>query len=338
MTNTYKAMQIKSPGELELVEKQVPTPSSEQVLIKVEACGMCGADIADIEKHNNINRTPGHEVIGKIIAIGNANQSKWKIGQRVGIGRLAGHCNQCQFCRQGKFQHCLNQDVVGATIDGGYAEMMLAPLSGLVQIPEQLNSYEAAPILCAGLSTFNALKKCGAEPGDTVVVMGIGGLGHMAIQYAQKMGYQVVAIGRGEDIRETVTKLGAHHYINTRHEPIADALSNFNISAAIVTINHSEDIRELSANMAPNSRLMVLGAGKNAVEVSSGLLVSRELLVQGSITGTPFENEKTLQFSLLTGARPWIETVPLERANDAYKKMKAGDACFRMVLSISGDT
>ncbi|WP_341665128.1 alcohol dehydrogenase catalytic domain-containing protein [Vibrio sp.] len=161
MTKTYKAMQIKSPGELELVEKQVPTPSSEQVLIKVEACGMCGADIADIEKPSNINRVPGHEVIGKIVAIGDPKQSKWKIGQRVGVGRLAGHCYHCQFCRQGKFQHCVNQDVVGATIDGGYAEMMLAPLSGLVQVPSELNMYEAAPILCAGLSVFNALKKIG---------------------------------------------------------------------------------------------------------------------------------------------------------------------------------
>lgn len=336
MMKTYKAMQIKEPGVLELVNKPIPTPDQTQVLLQVEACGMCGADIADIEKHTNVHRTPGHEVVGRIIAIGDAKQSQWELGQRVGVGRLAGHCNQCTSCRQGKFQHCLNQEVVGATIDGGYAEMMLAPLSGLVEIPDELESNEAAPILCAGLATFNALKKCGAEPGDTVVVLGVGGLGHMAIQYARNMGYRVVAIGRGEDIRKTVTKLGAHHYIDTNQEDIKLALSKFNnVSAAVATINHRDSVRQLSECMAPNSRLMILGVGKENVEVGSGVLVSKELNLQGSITGTPFENEKALQFSALTDSKPWIETVALEQANQAYQKMKAGDAFFRMVINLS---
>lgn len=221
MKTVYRAMQITRPGFLELVERPTPTPGTGEVLIEVEACGICGADVGDVEGASTEvqpPRVPGHEVVGRIAALGTHVPSIWKVGQRVGVGRLGGHCNECVQCRKGHFQLCQNQPIVGATCDGGYAEMMLARATGLVSIPDELDAEEAAPILCAGIATFNALKKCGAEAGDTVVVLGIGGLGHMALQYARRMGFRVVAVGRGNDIADDALALGAHIYIDTEQE------------------------------------------------------------------------------------------------------------------------
>lgn len=200
MRETYYAMQVSAPGRLEYVEKAKPAPSVGEVLIAVEACGICGADASDIERSSMANRVPGHEVVGRIIDIGEEVAGSWQIGQRVGVGRLGEHCNYCGQCRQGRFELCENQPVVGATVDGGYAQMMIARATGLVSIPEELDAEEAAPLLCAGLATFNAVRKSGAQPGDTIAVLGIGGLGHMAIQYAQRMGFRVVALGRGKSV------------------------------------------------------------------------------------------------------------------------------------------
>ena len=340
MKTTYRAMQVARPGILELVERKTPTPGSGEVLIAVEACGICGADIGDIERADpalHPPRVPGHEVVGRIVALGGGTSPIWKVGQRVGVGRLGGHCGECVQCRRGQFQLCQNQPIVGATCDGGYAEMMLARQTGLVSIPDGLNSEEAAPILCAGIATFNALKKSGAQAGDLVAVQGIGGLGHMALQYARRMGFKVVAVGRGSDIADDALKLGAHAYVDTRQEDAGNVLQRMGGAQAIVTtIGNSADVSGLVAGLAPQGRLVLLGIGQNPLSVSSGYMVRGERSLVGSITGTPYETEKTLDFSVLADVRPRIETVPLERANEAYQRMKSGQVRFRMVLTIDG--
>lgn len=337
---TYRAMQVAVPGTLELVERPTPTPEAGQVLISVEACGVCGADASDIDGADpkvQPPRVPGHEVVGRIVAIGDGVPASWRLGQRVGVGRLGGHCNACPQCRQGLFQLCRNQPFVGASCDGGYAEMMLARATGLVSIPDELNAEEAAPILCAGIATFNALKKCGAEAGDLVVVFGIGGLGHMALQYARRMGFRVVAVGRGQDIAEDALKLGAHVYVDAQTEDAAATLTGKGGAKAIIaTIGKAAAVAPLMSGLAPEGRLVVLGAGKDPLPVSGGFLVGGERSVLGSITGTPYENEKTLDFSVLAGVRPWIETMPLDRAPEAYRRLKSGEVKFRMVLTMPG--
>ena len=321
MKPTYRAMQITTPGTLELVERTRPAPGAGEVLIAVEACGICGADTADIDGADPTlrpPRVPGHEIVGRIVELGDGVPALWKLGQRVGVGRLGGHCNACAQCRQGQFQLCRNQPFVGASCDGGYAEMMLARATGLVSIPDELSAEEAAPILCAGIATFNALKKCEAEAGDLVAVLGIGGLGHMALQYARRMGFKVVAVGRGQDIAEDALTLGAHAYIDTNRQDAANALAEMGGAQAIITtIGKADVVSALLAGLAPQGRLVLLGAGKDPLAISPGPLVVGERGVLGSITGSPFENEKTLNFSVLTGVRPLIETMPLEEAPDA---------------------
>ncbi|CDX57690.1 Alcohol dehydrogenase [Mesorhizobium plurifarium] len=338
MRATYKAMRITASGSLELVERQTPTPGANEVLIAVEACGICGADASDIDRADPAlkpSRVPGHEVVGRIVALGENTPSNWKVGQRVGVGRLGGHCNECGECRRGRFNLCRNQPTVGFTCDGGYAEMMVARATGLISIPGELSSQEAAPILCAGIATFNALKKTGAEAGDTVAILGIGGLGHMALQYARKMGFRVVAVGRGEDIAADATRLGAHRYIDTNKENAADTLNAMGGAKAILTTTgNPAAVAALMPGLAPEGRLVVLGVGKDPLPVSPGYLVGAERGIIGSITGSPFENEKTLDFSVLTGVRPMIETMPLERASEAVQRMRSGDVKFRIVLTM----
>lgn len=336
--STYRAVQVTAPSTLELVERPTPTPGVGEVLIAVDACGVCGADAADIDGADpklQPPRVPGHEVVGRIIALGDGVPPLWRLGQRVGVGRLGGHCNACARCRQGLFQLCRNQPFVGASCDGGYAEMMLARATGLVSIPDDLSAEEAAPILCAGLATFNALKKCGAEAGDLIAVFGIGGLGHMALQYARRMGFRVAAVGRGGEIAEDAMKLGAHIYIDVEAEDAAARLNSMGGAQAIIaTTGKAAAVAPLMSGLAPQGRLVVLGAGKDPLPVSGGHLVGGERSVMGTITGTPFENEKTLDFSVLTGVRPQIEIMPLEKASEAYQRMKSGDVKFRMVLTM----
>jgi alcohol dehydrogenase len=338
MKATYRAMQVSRPGVLELVERATPLPGVGEVLIAVEACGICGADSADIDGADPAlqpPRVPGHEVVGRIVALGEHTPGIWQIGQRVGVGRLGGHCNACPPCRQGRFQLCQDQPFVGASRDGGYAEMMLARVTGLVSIPGQLDAEEAAPILCAGLATFNALKKSGAQAGDTVAILGIGGLGHMALQYARRMGFKVVAIGRGGDIAQDALELGAHVYVDSLAEDAAAVLqAHGGAQAVITTVSSAAAVTALMDGLAPAGRLVVLGAGKDPLLVSSGKLVVGERGVLGSITGTPYDNEKTLAFSVLAGVRPRIVTMPLERAAEAYQRMQSGDVKFRMVLTM----
>ena len=307
-------MQVTVPGTLEMVERATPTPGADEVLIAVEACGICGADATDIDRADpdlRPPRVPGHEIVGRIVAMGERVPALWKVGQRVGVGRLDGHCNSCTQCRKGVFQLCTHQPRVGASCDGGYAEMMLARATGLVSIPDELSSEDAAPILCAELATFNALKKCGAEAGDLVAIFGIGGLGHMALQYARKMGFKVVAVGRGQDIAEDAMKLGAHVYIDASVEDAAAKLNSMGGARAIIaTVANAPAVTPLINGLAPQGRLVLLGAGKDPLPVSSGNLVGGERSVVGSITGSPFENEKTLDFSVLTGVSTITEVGP----------------------------
>ena len=338
MQKTYKAVQVSQFGKLEMVERNIPTPQVGEVLIAVEACGICGADATTVESGNpdfQYPRVPGHEVVGRIIAIADSS-SYWKIGQRVGVSRLGGHCNHCAECRQGLFNLCHNQPVMGSSHDGGYAEMLLAKETGLVAIPDELSSVEAAPLLCAGIATFNALKKSGAQAGDLIAILGIGGLGHLAIQYAKRMGFKVVAIGRGQDITEHVKTLGVHIYVDTEQENAVEKLQQLGKAQVILTtITNGEVSSTLFAGLAPRGKLLVVGVGKEPLIIPSPLLVGGERSVQGSITGTPYEIEKTLDFSVLTDVRAMIETFPLEQARQAYLRMKSGQAQFRVVLTVS---
>lgn len=338
MKKRYRAMQVSEPGLLELVERDTPRPGAGEVLIQVEACGICGADAGVIEgrePRTQLPRVPGHEVVGRIAALGAGTPSLWKVGQRVGVGRLGGHCNECDQCRRGRFNLCRNQPVVGSSQDGGYAEMMLARSTGLVAVPDELDAVQAAPLLCAGLATFNALKKSGAQAGDVVAIQGLGGLGHLAVQYARKMGFKVVALGRGADIADEVRTLGAHVYVDADGEDVVARLQALGGAQAILsTITDSAAVSPLMPALAPQGKLLVLGVGREPLAVLPGLLVGGERVVQGSITGTPFESEKTLDFSVLADVRPLIETMPLENAQAAYRRMMSGQARYRMVLAM----
>lgn len=339
MRTTYRAMQVSTPGRLELVERPAPMPEPGEVLLTVEACGICGADRGDVTNADPaLKRVPGHEVVGRIAAMGAQVPSIWKVGQRVGVGRLGGYCGECPQCRRGRFHLCQDQPVTGVSRDGGYAEMMTARASGLVAIPDELSSEEAAPILCAGIATFNGLKASGAEPGDTVAVLGIGGLGHMALQYARRMGFRTIAVGRGQDIAADALALGAHRYIDMERENAAEALAEHGGAAAILsTIAAPDAIAAILPALVPEGRLVMLGVGKDPLAVSTGFLVGGERSVVGSITGSPHENERTLDFSVLTNARPRIETMPLEKAQTAFERMCSGEVKFRMVLTMKGD-
>lgn len=261
--NTYKAMQVTTAGTLQRVELPIPTPQAGEVLLRVEACGICGADagvIEGMEKNTRYPRTPGHEVIGTVVAVGPGVSSAISEGMRVGVGRLGGHCNECEQCRRGNFNLCSDQPVVGSSQDGGYAEMMIARATGLVMIPDELKSEEAAPLLCAGIATFNALLKSGAEAGDTVVVQGIGGLGHLALQYARKMGFRVIAVGRGEHIRQDVLALGAHLYVDTQKVDAVEAIRKLGGAQVILTtITDSAAASALINALAPKGNLWLWG-------------------------------------------------------------------------------
>ena len=339
--NTYMAMQVTQPGEMQFVEREVPTPVTGEVLIWVEACGICGADagaIEGLEAGLMFPRVPGHEVVGRIVAVGNGTSPRWRVGQRVGVGRLGGHCNECEQCRQGHFNLCLDQPVVGSSRDGGYAQMMLARATGLVAIPDALDAIQAAPLLCAGIATFNALRKSGALAGDLVAIQGIGGLGHLAIQYARRMGYRVVAIGRGADIADQVLNLGAHHYVDSQAEDAVPSLKAMGGAQVILTtITDSAAVSPLMAALAPQGTLVVVGVGRQPLSIMPGALVGGERRVLGAITGTPYESEKTLDFSVMADVRAQIETMPLELAWEAYQRVRSGAVQFRMVLTM-GDS
>jgi D-arabinose 1-dehydrogenase-like Zn-dependent alcohol dehydrogenase len=279
-------------------------------------------------------RVPGHEAVGRIDALGEG-VTGWVVGQRVGVGFLAGHCGRCSECRQGEFTGCHNQQWTGVHHDGGYAEIMLADPNALVAIPDVLESAQAAPLLCAGVTVYKALRNSSARPGDTVAVQGVGGLGHLAVQFARKMGFRTVAIARGHDKEPASRALGAHHYIDSEAVDAATALLNLGGADVIAsTTANSEAISSLIGGLAPHGRLVVVGLGTDPIEVSSFALVQRDISITGSLTGTTLESEQSLQFSALQDISATIETMPLANAREAYDRMMRNEAKFRMVLTM----
>src|SRR6266403_374188 len=333
-----KAAQIPKPGaDFQIVEREIPTPGPGQVRIKVQACGVCHSDMFTKEgawPGIQYPRVPGHEVAGIIDELG-PGVSEWTKGQRVGVGWHGGHDGTCMQCRRGDFRNCRNLKISGISYDGGYQEYMVAPVEALVSIPESLSDVEAAPLLCAGITTFNALRHSGALPSDLVAVQGIGGLGHLGIQFANKFGYKVAAIGRGAENAALAKKLGASVYIDSKSTNAAEALQQLGGARVILaTAPNSKAMSELIDGLGPNGKLIVIGATYDPIEVTPVQLIFGNHLIQGWAAGTPAESEDTLRFSELTGVRPMIETYPLEKAGEAYARMMSGNAQFRVVLTM----
>jgi alcohol dehydrogenase, propanol-preferring len=335
MQNTYKAVEVSAPGKLRVVERPVTEPRAGQVRIGVEACGICHTDAATVMGAYpglTLPRVPGHEVVGRIEALG-AGVSRWKIGQRVGVGLIAGEDGVCEPCRRGDIVNCQNPVTSGVTVDGGYAEVMIAEARALSSVPEELTSAEAAPLLCAGITTYNALRNAGLRGGDLVAVQGVGGLGHLGIQFARHMGFRTVAIGRGRDKEKLARDLGAHVYIDIAAEDTAAVLQRMGGARAILATGTSGDaMGPLVSGLAARGKLIVLGVPQDQIQLNAFPLVFGGRSIYGSLTGTPIDGEDTLAFSVLENIRPMIETLPLEQAADAYARMMEGKARFRMVL------
>lgn len=333
-----KVAQIsRSGGDFELVERNIPNPDAGQVRIKVQACGICHSDVLTKDglwPGIEYPRIPGHEVAGVIDEIG-SGVTAWRKGQRVGVGWHGGHDNTCRECRRGDFRNCRNAKVCGIDYDGGYEEYMIAPVEALVAIPDSLTDAEAAPLLCAGITTYNALRHSGALPGDLVAVQGVGGLGHLGVQFANKFGYRVAAIGRGSHNATLAKKLGANLYIDSQATNAAEELQKLGGARVILaTAPNSKSMSALIDGLGPNGALMVIGAAFDPIEVTPLQLISGSRRVQGWASGTPADSEDTLNFAALSGVRPMIETYRLERAADAYARMMSGEAQFRVVLTM----
>jgi len=335
---TMKVAQVSNPGaDFQIVEREIPEPAAGHVRIKVQACGVCHSDVLTKEglwPGIQYPRIPGHEVAGIIDELG-AGVSAWKQGQRVGVGWHGGHDGTCRECRRGDFNNCRNLQIPGISYDGGYQEYMVAPAEALVAIPDTLNDAEAAPLLCAGITTYNSLRHSGALPGDLVAVQGIGGLGHLGIQFAQKFGYEVAAIGRGSEDAALAKKLGASVYIDSRATNAAQELQKLGGAKVILaTAPSAKAMSELVDGLGPNGKLIVVGASFDPIEVTPIQLISGSKSLQGWSTGTPADSEDTLHFAKLSGVRPMIETYPLEKAGEAYARMLSGKAQFRVVLTM----
>jgi D-arabinose 1-dehydrogenase-like Zn-dependent alcohol dehydrogenase len=335
---SMKAAQISRPGgDFELVEREIPKPGAGEVRIKVQACGVCHSDALTKEGQwpgIQYPRVPGHEIAGIIDEVGE-RVSGWRKGQRVGVGWHGGHDNTCLQCRRGDFRNCQNLKVAGISYDGGYQRYMVAPLEALTTMPEGLTDVEAAPLLCAGITTYNALRHSGAMPGDLVAVLGVGGLGHLGIQFANKFGYKVAAIGRGAESAGLAKKLGAHVYIDNKATNPAQALQKLGGAQVILaTAPSSKSMTDVIDGLGPNGKLMVVGATFDPIEVTPLQLITPTRTIQGWASGTPADAEDTLRFAELSGVRAMIETYPLEKAAEAYARMMSGKAEFRVVLTM----
>jgi D-arabinose 1-dehydrogenase-like Zn-dependent alcohol dehydrogenase len=333
-----KVAQIPKPKtDFQIVEREIPKPGAGHVRIKVQACGVCHSDVLTVEglwPGIEYPRIPGHEVAGVVDELGEG-VAEWKKGQRVGVGWHGGHDNTCSECRRGDFGNCKNMKIAGISYDGGYQQYMLAPVEALVAIPDSLSDVEAAPLLCAGITTYNALRHSGALPGDLVAVQGIGGLGHLGVQFANKFGYKVAAIGRGPENAGLAKKLGASLYIDSKATKPADELQKLGGAKVILaTAPDSKSMSELIDGLGPNGKFVVIGATFDPIEVSPVQLINGQKSIQGWASGTPTDSEDTLRFSELTGVRPMIETYPLEKAAEAYARMMSGHAQFRVVLTM----
>ncbi len=324
-------------GDLELTEREIPATPDGWVRIKVEACGVCHTDMLLKEGYwpgLQYPRIPGHEVAGVIDEVG-ANVTGWTKGQRVGVGWYGGHCGICPPCRRGNLVACVNGRITGFTHDGGYAEYMVAPAQSVASMPEGLSPEEAAPLMCAGITTFNALRHAGAAPGDLVAIQAVGGLGHLAIQFARKFGYRTVAISRGQDSRELALELGANLYLDSTAVNVAEELQRLGGAKAILaTAPSGQAMSALIDGLGVNGKLMVLGASTEPITVTPVQLIRGMRSVEGWIAGVAADSEDTLRFSILAGVRPMIETYPLAKAGEAYARMMSGKARFRVVLTM----
>ena len=334
-----KAVQISKPkGNFEIVDRPIPQPGRGQVRIKVEACGICHSDALVKEglwPGLQYPRVPGHEIAGRIDAVG-ADVTQWKPGQRVGVGWHGGHCFQCDPCRRGDFVLCQFEKITAISFDGGYAEYMVSPAEAVALMPDDLPAAEAAPLMCAGITVFNSLRNSGARAGDLVAVQGIGGLGHLGIQYARQMGFRTIAIGRGKDKQPLAQKLGAHEYVDTSAGAPAEALQKFGGAKVILaTAPDSKSISALVDGLAGGGKLLVVGAGFESLAVTPLQLIGGRKAIQGWPSGTAKDSEETLRFSALSGVRPMIERYPLEKAAEAYDQMISGRARFRVVLTVA---
>jgi D-arabinose 1-dehydrogenase-like Zn-dependent alcohol dehydrogenase len=332
-----RVAQVSRPkGPLEIVEREVPVPTAGTVRIRVHACGVCHSDT--VTKDGALPgiqypRVPGHEVIGQIDAVGTGVVG-WSPGQRVGVGWFGGNDGSCVACRRGKPWACQLSAVTGVTFDGGYAEYMIAPASALARVPDDLSAPEAAPLMCAGVTTFNALRNSGARPGDLVGVLGIGGLGHLGIQFAAKAGHRTVAIGRGKAKEPLARKLGAHQYIDSDDQDVAAQLGKLGGANVILgTVPSGEAMSQVVSGLAPDGTLMVIGAG-GVIQASPVVLLSAQRSLKGWYSGTSIDSEDTLAFSVLHGVRSMNEVFPLESVVQAYERMLSGEARFRVVITM----
>jgi D-arabinose 1-dehydrogenase-like Zn-dependent alcohol dehydrogenase len=333
-----KVVQVPKPGrELEVVERDVPVPSARQVRIKVQACGVCHSDLFTVSggfPGIQYPRVPGHEVVGIIDAVG-AEVPDWKQGMRVGVGWHGGHCGHCDSCRRGDFITCKVEQICGISYDGGYAEYMLAPFEALASVPDDLKSEDAAPLLCAGITTFNALRHSGARAGDLVAILGVGGLGHLGVQFARKMGFKTVAIARGEDKGPLAKKLGAHIYIDSTATNAGAALTKLGGAKVILaTVTDAKSMSSVIPGLSIDGKLVVVGASGEPIEVPPFAIIGARRSVAGWPSGTAPDSEDTLQFCVQADVRPMIETFPLVKAKEAYERMMSGKARFRVVLTM----
>jgi len=338
MSTGMKAAQIsKAGGDWELVEREIPEPSAGQVRVKVEACGICHSDALVKEglwPGLQYPRVPGHEVAGSIDAVG-ANVTAWTVGQRVGVGWHGGHDFVCDQCRRGDFAICVNRKVTGIDFDGGYAEYMIAPAAALALIPDEVPAEEAGPFMCAGVTVFNALRNSGARAGDVVAVHGIGGLGHLGVQYARRMGFRTVAINRGRDKEDLARQLGAHSYIDaTAQDVVAELQRIGGANVILATAPNAQAISGLVDGLAPSGKLLVPAAPAEPLSINVFSLILKRSSVAGWYSGTAKDSQDTLEFSALSGVHPMIEKYPLDRVAEAYEQMHSGKVRFRVVLTL----
>lgn len=338
MPSKSRVMQVPEAGaDFELVERDVPEPGRGEALVRVEACGVCHSDMyAKLGLFPGVTfpAVPGHEIAGRVEALGEGVEG-WETGQRVGVGWFGGNCGWCEPCRRGQFLSCRNMGIPGVTMDGGYADHVVVRAGALASMPDDLDAAEAAPLLCAGVTTFNALRRSGALGGDLVAVLGVGGLGHLGVQFAARLGFETVAIARGTDKEELARELGAHHYIDSTAGNPGEALAELGgASVILATVTASDAMTACLGGLAPGGKMIVVGASPDPIEVPPTALIGGQQSVAGHASGTSMDSEDTLGFSALSGVRARIETMPLERANEAYERMMSGDARFRMVLTM----
>ncbi|MFC8075020.1 alcohol dehydrogenase catalytic domain-containing protein [Streptomyces sp. NPDC057307] len=335
--STYRAFEVTGNRNFRLVERETVAPLPGQVRIRVETCGICHTDVVAVEgMRGDADRplVPGHEIVGTIEAVGDGVRT-WHVGDRVGVGFLGGQCGECEHCRRGDFVNCEDQPRTGTTVDGGYAEIVYARGTGLVRMPSNLNSLDGAPLLCAGLTTYSALAQIDARPGALVAVQGIGGLGHLGVQYAAKLGYRVAAIARGAEKGPLAERLGADHYIDSASEDPGEALRKLGgASAIIATAASGAAMSPLVPGLAPRGQLLVLGAAPDPLTVSTSDLIFGTRSITGSLTGSAVENEDNLAFTAHRDIRPMVETLPFADAPRAYERMLSGRARFRVVLDM----